>query len=52
MMREYKKNSINIKRVEGLKEDKLKGKIVVGEFVDGEEPELCEEMAKMGERIR
>jgi len=51
MMQGYKKNSVNIKKVDKLKEDELKGKIVVGEFVDREEPELCEEIAKMRERI-
>lgn len=47
MMQGYKKKSVNIKKAEKLKEDELKGKIVVGEFVDREEPELCEEMAKI-----
>jgi len=51
MMQGYKKNSVNIKKVKKLKEDKLRGKIIVGEFVDREEPELCEEIAKMREKI-
>jgi 2-oxoglutarate ferredoxin oxidoreductase subunit beta len=50
MMQGYKKNSVNIKKVETLKEEELKGKIIVGEFVDRKEPELCEEMEKMRER--
>lgn len=50
MMRGYKKNSMNIKKVKDLNEDELKGKIIVGEFVDRQEPELCEEMEKMMER--
>lgn len=52
MMQGYKKNSVDIKKVKKLEEDELEGKIVVGEFVDREEPELCEEIAKMRQRIK
>jgi len=51
MMQGYKNNSVNIKKIGKLKEEELEGKIVVGEFVDREGPELCEEIAKMRERI-
>ncbi|MFQ6066122.1 MAG: thiamine pyrophosphate-dependent enzyme [bacterium] len=52
MMQGYRKNSVNIKKIEKLKEEELKGKIVVGEYVDRKDPELCEEIAKMNQRLR
>jgi 2-oxoglutarate/2-oxoacid ferredoxin oxidoreductase subunit beta len=50
MMREYKENSIPAKEAEKLSEKELQGKIVVGEFVNKELPEMVEEVQKMKER--
>jgi 2-oxoglutarate ferredoxin oxidoreductase subunit beta len=50
MMREYKENSIPAKEAEKLSEKELQGKIVVGEFVNKELPEMVEEIQKMKER--
>ena len=50
MMREYKENSIPAKEAEKLSEEELQGKIVVGEFVNKDIPEMVEEIQKMKER--
>jgi 2-oxoglutarate ferredoxin oxidoreductase subunit beta len=49
-MREYKENSIPAKEAEKLSEKELQGKIVVGEFVNKELPEMVEEIQKMKQR--
>jgi len=50
MLREYKENSIPVKDAEKLGEEDLRGKIVVGEFVNRDLPEMVEEIRKMKER--
>lgn len=45
MLEYYKQNSVSIARAKGLSIEELKGKIVVGEFLDVEKPELIETMA-------
>lgn len=45
MLEYYKQNSVSISRAKGLSIEELKGKIVVGEFLDVEKPELIETMA-------
>ncbi len=50
MMREYKENSIPAKDAEKLSEKELQGKIVVGEFVNKDIPEMVEEIQKMKQR--
>jgi len=52
MMKGYRQRSIDIGKVMKRGEQELKGKIVVGEFVDRKDPELCEEIAKMNQRLR
>ena len=45
MLEYYRQNSVSIARAKGLSVEELKGKIVVGGFVDVEKPELIETMA-------
>ena len=45
MMEHYKQNSVTIARAQTMKPEELKGKIVVGEFLDIEKPELIETLA-------
>ncbi|HYL79249.1 MAG TPA: thiamine pyrophosphate-dependent enzyme [Candidatus Acidoferrum sp.] len=45
MLEYYKQNSVSIARAKGMSLDEIKGKIVVGEFVDVEKPELIETLA-------
>ena len=47
MMEDYKKRSISPKEAAKLTEDELKDRIVVGELVDMEKPEMLEEVKKM-----
>jgi 2-oxoglutarate ferredoxin oxidoreductase subunit beta len=47
MMEDYRKRSIGIEKAAGLTEEELKGKIVVGELVDIEKPEMTEEIERM-----
>jgi len=51
-MKGYRERSIDIGKVKKRGEQELKGKIVVGEFVDRKDPELGEEIAKMNQRLR
>lgn len=50
MMEDYRKRSIGIEKAAGLTDEELKEKIVVGEFVDVEKPEMVEEIEKMKAR--
>jgi 2-oxoglutarate ferredoxin oxidoreductase subunit beta len=45
MLEYYRQNSVPIARAKGMSAEELKGKIVVGEFLDVEKPELIETMA-------
>jgi len=47
MLEDYKKRSITPKEAAKLSDEELKDKIVVGELVDTEKPELLEEVKKM-----
>ena len=50
MMKEYKEKSVTVKEAANLSEEKLQGKIVVGELVDKAKPEMVEEIMKMKKR--
>lgn len=50
MMREYKEKSISVKEAAKLSEEKLQGRIVVGELADKVKPEMVEEIMKMKKR--
>jgi 2-oxoglutarate ferredoxin oxidoreductase subunit beta len=47
MLEWYKKSSIPLARAQGMSPEDLHGKIVVGEFVDVEKPELMEALTAM-----
>jgi len=47
MLEDYKKRSISMKEAAKLSEEELKDRIVVGELVDMEKPEMLEEVEKM-----
>jgi hypothetical protein len=44
MMADYRKRSIRVEKAAGLTEEELKGRIVVGELVDIEKPEMVAEI--------
>jgi 2-oxoglutarate ferredoxin oxidoreductase subunit beta len=50
MMKEYKEKSVPVKEASRLSEEELQGKIVIGELVDQDKPELVEEIMKMKKR--
>jgi len=50
MMEDYKKRSLLAKEAAKLTEEELKGRIIVGELVDIEKPEMIEEIEKMKKR--
>jgi len=50
MMKEYKEKSVPVKEASGLSEEELQGKIVVGELIDKDKPEMVEEIMKMKKR--
>jgi len=50
MMEDYRKRSIGIEKAARLTDEELKEKIVVGEFVDSEKPEMVEEIERMKAR--
>lgn len=47
MMEDYKKRSITVKEAEKLSPEERSGRIVVGELVDKEKPEMLQEVDKM-----
>ncbi len=51
MLEWYKKNSIPLARARGMSPEDLHDKIVVGEFVDVEKPELMETLAAMRAKV-
>lgn len=51
MLKYYKNNSIRIKKAMGLDEEALKGKIVVGEFINVEKGELTSEWARLKKEV-
>ena len=46
-MKGYKENSLSVKKAASLNEEELKNKIIVGELVDKDMPELTEEIEKV-----
>jgi len=50
MMKEYKEKSVPVKEASTLAEEELQGKIVVGELIDKDKPEMVEEIMKMKKR--
>jgi 2-oxoglutarate ferredoxin oxidoreductase subunit beta len=51
MMKEYKERSILVKEAAKLSKDELHGRIVVGELVDKEAPEMLEEINRMKKKV-
>lgn len=51
MLKEYKDRSIPVKEAARLSEEELEGKIVVGELVDQEKPEMVAEIQRMKNRV-
>ncbi|MEW6262749.1 MAG: thiamine pyrophosphate-dependent enzyme [Thermodesulfobacteriota bacterium] len=51
ILKHYKQNSVRIGQAEKMTPEELRGKIVVGEFVDQDKVELSESMAAMRRRI-
>jgi 2-oxoglutarate ferredoxin oxidoreductase subunit beta len=51
IFRHYKENSVRINKAEKMDADELADKIVVGEFVDVEKPELADEWLKLRTRL-
>ncbi len=47
LLKYIKENSININKAKNMSEEELKGKIIVGEFVDREKSEFSEEIHKL-----
>jgi 2-oxoglutarate ferredoxin oxidoreductase subunit beta len=52
MLEDYKKRSISSKEAAKLSEEELGGKIVIGELVDIEKPEMLEEVKRMKSRAK
>ncbi len=50
MLEWYKANSVTLARAQGMKPEELRDRIVVGEFVDIEKPELIETLAAVRAR--
>ena len=50
MLEDYKKRSILVKEAEKLSPEELNGRIVVGELVDRDQPEMLEEVGKMKQK--
>lgn len=51
MLKYYKDNSIRIQKAKDLDKEALKGRIVVGEFVDVEKAELTSEWARLKQEV-
>ena len=47
MLEDYKKRSISIQEAKKFSKEELKGRIVVGELVDLDKPEMVEEVTRM-----
>jgi 2-oxoglutarate ferredoxin oxidoreductase subunit beta len=52
MLEDYKKRSVTLKEATKLSDEELKDRIVVGELVDMEKPEMLEEVKKMKDKAR
>ncbi|HWU40223.1 MAG TPA: hypothetical protein VN203_21460, partial [Candidatus Acidoferrum sp.] len=51
MMQEYKEKSILVKDAARLPKEELRGRIVVGEMVEREAPEMLEEIDKIKKKV-
>lgn len=51
MLKMFKKRSVSVKKAGEMKPGEIQDRIVVGEFVDMDKPELCEEIGKLQERV-
>jgi 2-oxoglutarate ferredoxin oxidoreductase subunit beta len=51
MMQEYQEKSIPVKEAAKLSKEEIGGRIVVGELVDKEVPEMLEEISKMKKKV-
>ena len=51
MLKYYKSKSVSWKRARDLGEEELRGRIIVGEFVDMEKPELASEWIRLKEEV-
>ncbi len=52
MLEMYRKSSISVKKAVEMSPQEIEDKIVTGEFIDTAKPELCDEIARLKERIR
>jgi len=52
MLKMFKEQSISIDHAGEMNSQDLQARIVVGEFVDIEKPELCEEVERLKKRMR
>ena len=52
LMEWVKDNAVDVKKAEGMTEESLKGKLVIGEFKNTVEPEYTEEYQKIIDRVR
>jgi 2-oxoglutarate ferredoxin oxidoreductase subunit beta len=51
MLEMYRKSSISFKKAVEMSPQEIEDKIVTGEFIDTAKPELCEEIARLKERV-
>ena len=51
-LKEYKESSIHIKKASSMKEEELKGKIIVGEYIDREKEEFTTILRKLNKNIQ
>jgi 2-oxoglutarate ferredoxin oxidoreductase subunit beta len=52
MLEMYRKSSISVKKAVEMSPQEIEGKIVTGEFIDTAKPELCDEIARLKEKVR
>ena len=52
MLEMYRKSSISVKKAVEMSPQEIEDKIVTGEFIDTAKPELCDEIARLKERIK
>ncbi|MEW6667891.1 MAG: thiamine pyrophosphate-dependent enzyme [Thermodesulfobacteriota bacterium] len=51
MLRHFKENSVGVARAGMMSPQELEGKLVVGEFIDTDKPELTEEWKRLRDRL-
>ena len=52
MLEMYRESAISVKKAGQMSPQEVEDKIVTGEFVDTVKPELCEEVARLQEKVR